>query len=869
MLRADSLAKACLEATGRANPTYESTAAGIVPGAAPHPPFGHPLPVQTGKEEKAFETIPMKFTLSWLKDHLDTTASVADLRPMLDQIGIEVESIEDAAEKLAQFTIARVVEAKQHPNADKLRVLQVEIAPGKPTVEVVCGAPNAKAGLVGVFAPLGAYIPGTKLTLEKKPVRGVVSNGMMLSEREMELSDAHTGIVELDAKLAEKVGQRYADAMGMGDPVIEVKLTPNRPDCTGVRGIARDLAAAGIGTLKPERKLGTVEGKDACPVVIELEFPKGAESACSCFAGRYVEGIKNGPSPAWMQARLKAVGQRPINAVVDVTNYISIDRGRPLHVYDADKLTGAIRARLGKTGEKFLGLNGQDYTVDDTMCVIADDARVLGLGGILGGEDTGCTEATKNILIECAYFDPLRTATTGSKANIQTDARYRFERGVDPSFIEPGLDLATGMMLDVAGGSPSKKRIAGAPPIKPFTVDFAFDRVAKLMGLTLDEKDMRKTLEALGFVFAGKGPLFKVTAPSWRPDVQGAADLVEEIARISGLQNVPSAPLPRLDGGVTRATLTPLQKRVRRARRLLASRGMVEAITWSFVDRKHAEHFGGGASSLDLANPISSEMTTMRPSLLPGLITAAARNANRGFDDVAMFEVGQAYRGDQPNDQFIAATGVRTGTAKLSGAGRDWREPSAAADVFDVKADAIAVLMALGVDASKAQITRDAPAWFHPGRSATLRLGPKLVLAHFGDLHPATLKMFDIGGTASAFEVFVSDLPAEKRKASRAKPPLDVRTHLPLSRDFSFIVDEKIAGGEVVKAAMGVDKALIGDVGVFDVYQGKGVPDGKKSLAITVTIQPKDATLTEAEIDALAGRIVAEVKRATGGEIRS
>ena len=810
----------------------------------------------------------MKFTLSWLKDHLDTAASLADLSRTLDQIGIEVEAIADASEKLAQFTIARVVDAKPHPNADKLRVLQVEIAPGQPTVEVVCGAPNAKAGLVGVFAPLGAYIPGSKLTLEKKPVRGVVSNGMMLSEREMELSDAHTGIVELDAKLADKVGQRYADVMGLPDPVIEVKLTPNRPDCTGVRGIARDLAAAGLGTLKPERATPNVEGKAECSVEIKLDFPNGDETACSCFAGRMLRGIKNGPSPAWLQARLRAIGQRPINAVVDVTNYVSIDRGRPLHVYDADKLTGAIRARLGKKGETFLGLNGQTYTVDGSMCVIADDRAVLGLGGIIGGEDTGSTGTTTNILIECAYFDPLRTATTGRKANIQTDARYRFERGVDPAFIVPGLDLATAMMMEVAGGTPSKKRVAGTPPVKPLVIDFAFERVAKLMGITYPTPQMRTTLEALGFTFAGQGPVFKVTAPSWRPDIQGPADLVEEIARIAGLQNIPSAPLPRLDGGVTRATLTPLQKRVRRARRLLATRGMVEAITWSFIDKAHARHFGGGGDALELANPISSEMTTMRPSLLPGLLTSAARNRNRGIDDVALFEVGQAYRGDRPEDQVMAASGVRAGAAKLAGAGRHWHEPSTAADLFDVKADALAVLLALGVDASKAQITRDAPAWFHPGRSATLRLGPKLVLAHFGEVHPATLKLLDIPGSAAAFEVFVSDLPAKKRKTTHAKPPLELHALNALTRDFAFIVDDGIAAADVIKAALNADKILVRDVGVFDVYQGKGVPDGKKSLAIAVTVQPKDATLTDAEIDALASRIVAEVKRATGGEIR-
>ncbi|HEX4894422.1 MAG TPA: phenylalanine--tRNA ligase subunit beta, partial [Hyphomicrobiaceae bacterium] len=545
----------------------------------------------------------MKFTLSWLKDHLDTTATVAEIKAKLDSIGLEVESIDDPSAKLGSFTIARVLEAKRHPNADKLQVLQVEIAAGKPSVEVVCGAPNARAGMIGVFAPLGAYIPGTGITLEKKPVRGVVSNGMMLSEREMELSDDHKGIVDLPDALAEKVGQRYVDVLGMSDPVIEVKLTPNRPDCTGVRGIARDLAAAGLGKLKPEKPVSGVEGTFDCPVDIRLEFPGGDDTACPCFAGRYIRGIKNGQSPTWMQQRLKAVGQRPINAVVDVTNYISIDRGRPLHVYDADKLVGAIRARLSRTGESFLGLDGRTYTTDDTMCVIADERAVLGFGGILGGEETGTTEATTNILIECAYFDPVRTAATGRKAGIQTDARYRFERGVDPAFVEPGLDLATRMMLDVAGGTPSRRKVAGKPPIKPFKVPFSFDRVEKLMGLKLPDAEVRRTLSELGFQIDGKGPRYEVTAPSWRPDVHGPADLVEEVARIAGLETIPSAPLPRLDGGVTRATLTETQRRVRRARRALAARGMVEAVTWSFISDGEAQAFGGGAEALELANP--------------------------------------------------------------------------------------------------------------------------------------------------------------------------------------------------------------------------------------------------------------------------
>jgi phenylalanyl-tRNA synthetase beta chain len=809
----------------------------------------------------------MKFTLSWLHDHLETSASLDELKQTLDTIGIEVESIDDPMAALSTFTIARVIEAKQHPGADRLRVLQVEVEQGKPPVEVVCGAPNAKVGLIGVFAPLGAYIPGTGITLEAKPVRGIVSNGMMLSEREMQLSEDHAGIVEMSDDMASHIGKRYVDVRGLSDPVIEVKLTPNRPDCTGVRGIARDLAAAGIGTLKPEPSLKSVEGKTACPVDIQLEFAPETANACPCFAGRYVKGIKNGPSPDWLQKRLKAIGQRPINAVVDITNYISTDRGRPLHVYDADKLNGAIRARLAKSGETFLGLNGTTYICDDTMCVIADDKAVLGLGGIIGGEDTGCTNDTKNILIECAYFDPLRTASSGRKANVQTDARYRFERGVDPAYIEPGLDLATSMMMDVAGGTASKKLIAGKPPIKPFVVDFDSGRVERIAGLKLPEAQIKKTLEALGFKLDGKAPHYKATAPTWRPDIQGAADLVEEVARIAGLQTIPSVPMPRL-GGVTKSTLTEGQKRVRRARRVLAARGMVEAITWSFVRRTEAEHFGGGAEALELANPISSEMTTMRPSLLPGLLAAVDRNRNRGFIDVALFEVGQAYRGDQPKDQFMLASGVRAGAAQLPGGGRHWRDAADAVDVFDAKSDVLAVLAAAGFDASKAQITRDAPAWFHPGRSATLRLGPKNVLAYFGELHPETLKLMDVAAPVSGFEVFLDTLPAEKKKATRAKPTLISNDLLPVTRDFAFILDQKISAGDVIRAAMSADKALIRDVGVFDLYEGKNVGEGKKSLAIQVTLQPKDATLTDELIETVARKVVAEVKRITGGEIR-
>ncbi len=809
----------------------------------------------------------MKFTLSWLKDHLETQKSVDELAAKLNAIGLEVEGIDDPGAKLGAFTIAKIVEAKKHPNADKLQVVQVEVAKGQPLMEVVCGAPNARAGMVAVFAPLGTFIPGSKITLEKKPVRGVVSNGMMCSAAELELSSEADGILDLPAEWASKVGERYIDAAGLNDPVIEVKLTPNRPDCTGVRGIARDLAAAGMGTLKPEPKLGTVEGKADCPIDIKLEFTPETANACPVFAGRVVKGVKNGPSPAWMQNRLKAVGLRPINALVDVTNYISLDRGRPLHVYDADKLKGPIRARLGQKVEKFVGLDGKDHTVDQTMCVIADDSGPLGFGGVMGGALSGSTDATKNVFIESAYFDPVRTATTGRKSGLQTDARYRFERGVDPASVRPGLDLATDMILKFCGGEPTKAKVAGKEPIETRVIAFDFARVEKLTGVKLSQAEIKMTLEALGCKIEGSSGMAKVTTPTWRPDMHGPADLVEEVVRIAGLDKIPSTPLPRLQG-VTGAVLTEKQKRARRARRLLASRGFVEAVTWSFITKEQAEKFGGGSAALDLANPISSELSSMRPGLLPGLLTAVTRNRNRGSQDVALFELGQSYRGTNVEDQYMSAAGVRAGSATLMGAGRHWDGKAGDAGVFDVKADVFAALAALGFDPAKAQITRDAPAWYHPGRSATLRLGPKVVLAHFGDVHPATLKALDVEAPVAAFEIFLDAFPADKRK-SRAKPQFAVSDLLPLKRDFAFIVSKDVAAGDVIKAAAAADKALIQAINVFDVFEGGSLAaEGKKSLAIEVTLQPSSETLTDAAIDGIVQKIVADVKKATGGEIR-
>ena len=807
----------------------------------------------------------MKFTLSWLKDHLETDASLKDICAKLNLIGLEVEEVNDPAERLGDFVIARVVEAKQHPDADKLRVCIVDFG-GKEHVQVVCGAPNARTDMVGVFAASGTYIPGTDFTLSKAKIRGVESSGMLCSERELELSDDHEGVIDLPAELADRLGERFVDVAGLNDPTIEIGITPNRPDALGVRGVARDLAAAGLGRLKKENKGYKKRADYDCPVPIELRFPKGAGDACPVFAGRYIRALKNGPSPKWLQDRLRAIGLRPINALVDVTNFITYDRARPLHVYDADNLRGTIHARLGNKGEKFLALDGKEYEADGDMTVIADESGALGFGGIIGGGSTGCTQGTVNVLIESAYFDPVRTAMTGRRTGIHSDARYRFERGIDPQSEELGIDLATALILDICGGDPSRTLIAGKMPDPKHVVHFDTDEVERLTGVKLQDSEIKKVLKQLGFEIDGKGEKIKVDVPSWRPDVHGSADLVEEVIRIVGIDTVPAVAMPR-HSGVAKPVMTEHQLRVRRARRLLAGRGLTETINWSFIRRAEAKLFGGGDAALELANPISSEMSDMRPSLLPGLLTAAQRNLDRSIASPAIFEIGQIYKGDRPEDQFTAVAGVRLGTAKLSGAGRHWSGTAVPVDVYDAKADFMAVLQTSGLDTSKLQLTRDAPAWFHPGRSAVARLGPKIIIGAYGELHPAALADLDVEGPAVAFELLLEEVPKSKRK-SRARPPLEASDLQPVRRDFAFLLDSTVAAGEVIRAAQSADKKLITDVTVFDVFEGESLGHGKKSLAIEVTLQPKGETLTDDAIDAVAKKIVAQVTKATGGAIR-
>lgn len=809
----------------------------------------------------------MKFTLSWLKDYLDTDASLQEIADTLTMVGLEVEEIDNPADKYAAFKVAYVESAEQHPDADRLQVCMVNT--GDETVQVVCGAPNARTGMKGVFAPSGSIVPGTGMLLKKSKIRGVESNGMLVSEREMGLSDEHEGIIDLDDDA--EIGKPFAELLGLDDPMIEIAITPNRPDCLGVYGIARDLAAAGLGKLK-DIPIPPATGEYDMPVDVTLDLGDDTH-LCPAFAVRHVRGVKNGPSPAWMQQRLRAIGLRPINALVDITNYVTYDRGRPLHVFDANKVAGNLVVRDANEGESLLALDGKEYTMAPGMVVIADDNGLESIGGIMGGEHTGCDENTTDVLIESALWDPVNVATTGRTLGVQSDARFRFERGVDPAFTVPGAELATNLVLDLCGGTPSELTVAGSVPEADKVIQLPISEVSRLLGLDVSRNEIKVILNSLGFWVAGTGEdgFFKVAIPSWRPDVHGKADLVEEVMRIVGVDKVPPVAMPRVND-VAKPILTLGQRRRRDSRRALAARGMTEAVTWSFVSETQAKAFGGGGSNLRLANPISSELSDMRPSVLPGLIAAAGRNADRGFGDAAIFEVGPAYHGDRPEDQSDDAAGIRRATAHMEGAGRHWSRPLRPVDLFDAKADALAALSAAGAPVDNLQIWESAPDWYHPGRSGTLQLGPKTVLAQFGEVHPRILELLDVEGPMVAFEVFLDNIPAPRGKPTRSRPPLNASDLQPVQRDFAFVVATDVKAGDVVRAAQGADKNLITSVSLFDLFEGKKAEDalgaGKKSLAIEVTLQPREKTLTDEEIDAIATRVVAQVQKATGGELR-
>ena len=796
----------------------------------------------------------MKFPLSWLKDHLETDADAATIAERLTSIGLEVEAVEDASARLKDFIVGYVISAEKHPNADRLKLCMVDAGDGKP-IQVVCGAPNAHTGMKGVFARAGVVIPASGEVLKVVAVRGVESHGMLCSGRELLLSDDHDGIIELAE--GAKVGEPAAKALGLTDAVIDVAITPNRGDCTSVYGIARDLAAAGLGKLKTP-PVKPVAGKFPSPKKIALNFTPETATACPLFAGRFIRDVKNGPSPKWVQDRLKAIGQRPISALVDVSNLVAHDRGRPLHVFDADKLAGNMQARLAKDGETLLALDGKTYTLDAEMCVIADDAAARGIAGVMGGEETGCSATTVNVFIESALFDPVRVAATGRKLQLQSDARYRFERGVDPEFVVPGLELATQLILDWCGGEPSDIVVAGAVPSWRRQIAFSPAMVKRLGGLDVPETKIVHILTGLGFAVEGSTTL-KVVPPSWRSDVEGSADLVEEVVRIYGLEHVPSVPMSR-PHAIARPVLTPAQKRTRLVRRALAARGFNETISFTFIPRAHAALFGGGDDARQLENPIAADLDALRPSLLPSLLAAAARNQARGLGDLMLFEIGAAFDSGMPGDQRMMVAGIRIGQGV-----RSWTKASHPADGFDAKADMLAVLEAAMGAPMTAPLRAGAAPWYHPGRSGTLALGPTL-LAAFGELHPKLLATFDLKGPASAFEVFLDAIPESKAKSKTSFAPSPYQA---VERDFAFVVDAKVPAEDIVRAAKGAERALIEAVSVFDVYEGKGVPEGKKSIAITIRLQPNDRTLTDAEIDAIGQKIVAAVAKATGAALRS
>ena len=804
----------------------------------------------------------MKFTLSWLHDHLDTKASLDQITDALTDVGHEVEGIEDPATTLGAFRICRVIDAQPHPNADRLRLCRVETWPNGPDspseeVQVVCGAPNARTGLIGVFAPVGTHVPGTGVDLKPGVIRGVESNGMLCSERELMLSDNHDGIIDLPADAP--LGARFIDYRSLNDPMIYVKITPNRPDALGVRGIARDLAARGLGTLKP---LNTTpaRGQFPCPITVSIDADLKPK-ACPIFAGRVIRGVKNAASPAWMQTRLKAIGLRPISALVDITNYFTYGLNRPLHVFDAAKVHGNLRIHAALGGETLLALDGKTYTMQPGQILISDDDGPESLAGVMGGDASGCTPETTEVFLESAYWDPITTATTGRALKINSDARYRFERGIDPAFTLPGLEAATQMILDLCGGTPSDITMDGTTPDTTRAYTFDPTRVASLVGLDIPESTQRETLQALGFTLNGN----QATPPTWRPDVLGEADLVEEIARIASLSKLQGQPLPRTHAGIPRPILTPLQTRERTARRTLASLGYNECVTYSFIDAADAAMFGGGTDALRIDNPISSEMTHLRPDLLPGLLRAASRNQARGHQDMALFEVGPVFHDGEPGDQQLQATGLLIGHS----AARDTFASRRPLDLYDAKADAEATLAAIGAPL-RTQISRKTPNWFHPGRAGIIALGPN-TLATFGEVHPRILSAMDIKGPALAFTVLIANVPLPKTKTP-TKPALTIRDLQAVERDFAFVVDANTEALTLVNAALGADKTLIESVRVFDQFTGDKAEaqmgKAKKSLAITVRLQPQDKTLTEAGIEGISAKIIEKVGKATGGVLR-
>ena len=796
----------------------------------------------------------MKFTLSWLKTYLDTDVDLFTISETLTAIGLEVEEVIDPTEGLKPFVIAKIEKTEQHPNADKLRICTVNN--GNEIIQVVCGAPNAKAGLIGAFAPSGCTIPTNGLKLKPSNIRGVDSNGMMCSERELGLGDDHDGIIELPSDAP--IGASFADYANLNDPTIEIAITPNHQDALGVYGIARDLAAAGIGTLiKPD--ISKISGNFKSPITINIED----KNACPVFAGRYIRGVKNGPSPEWMQRRLISLGMKPISALVDITNFMTHDYGRPLHVFDADNIAGNLKVRLSKSGEKLLALDEKEYVFDDQVCVISDNKAINSIGGVMGGAGSGTYDETKNVFLECAWFDPIGTAMTGRKLGIESDARYRFERGVDPSTVLDGIEIATRLILDMCGGQPSEVEVSGKVPVISKTIIMRPERVKELGGINISKAEVIDILKRLGFKVTDNDKTLEVTSPSWRCDIDREPDLVEEVLRIYGYNKIVGEPLPASSRDIV-AGLSPMQKRIRMAKRRAAVCGLREVITWSFISSSQAMLFADPKPELILDNPVSSDLNAMRPNLLPNLITAAGRNSDRGIKSVALFEAGNQFYSDKIDGQNFVIAGIRRGQKNE----RHWQKNSEDINVYDAKADAISILNAIGVKADNAQVVAEAPAWYHPGRSGVIRLGPKNIMAYFGEIHPNILKKLDVKGPLVGFEIMLGNIPLPRSKLGNSRGSLKSSDFQSVERDFAFVVSKDLAAEQLVKVISSVDKKLIDRINVFDVYEGAGIDDGKKSIAVNVRLQPFNKTMTDDEIEEFRQDVISIVIKKTSGTLR-
>ena len=804
----------------------------------------------------------MKFTLPWLKEHLETDAGLEAIVERLTSLGLEVDKVEPRGADLTPFTVALVTDVRRHPEAERLSLCEVDT--GSERLQVVCGAPNVHTGMKGVFAPVDVTIPGTGLVLKRATIRGVESQGMLCSAAELNLGEDHSGIIELPEDAP--IGVSAAEVIRVEGPVIDIELTPNRSDCFGVVGIARDLAAAGLGGRRP-RNFEPVPAAFDARARVTLDFPEGQGSACPLFVAREIRGVRNGPSPAWLQERLTAIGLRPISALVDITNLVTYDLARPLHVFDADRVRGDLTLRFARDGEELEALDDRTYRLRDGMTVIADDTGPISLGGIIGGESTGVTGETTDVILEVALFDPVRTARTGRLLGIESDARTRFERGVDPELVLPATEHATRLILELCGGEAGPPVVAGRVPEPRPGFRFRINQLERLGGISLQRATIEGHLRALGFGLTPEEGGYWLTPPSWRPDVEGEADVVEELVRLHGYDRIPPVPLRRPEA-VTRPILKPEQRRRGAARRALADRGLAEAVTWSFLPPEHAELFGddGGGEFARLRNPLNAELSALRPSLLPNLLSAAAHNAARGQTEIPLFEVGPRFTGAEPGQQETVAAGVRVGPAQP----RHWAEPPRPVDAIDAKGDAMAALGACGINLEALRVSTEAPpGHYHPGRSGALTLGPQTVLATFGELHPAVLRRFDLDGVpAVGFEVFLDRLPKPKARAGRARPPLEASPFPAVERDFAFLVDEAVTADALIQAVKGAEKGLIREVSLFDVYRGPGVPEGQKSLALAVRLQAADRTLTEADVEPVVRRIVAAAQKATGATLR-